>query len=321
MIYYFSGAAHQEIKREMNVDQLFSAYHEKKLVENVIKYKKENPDKDFHIMLDSGAFSHYMNSLKKGIKLTDEDMYAYTDEYLKFLDKVGDDLTCFVAVDSVPNPAAMDYTLAEKTWKNYLYMYDRIRPENRDKLIPVFHFGEDFKWLKQYLEYRHADGSPIDYIGLAISLEGTRSVRIKWALECEKIIRESSNPNVKTHAFGVGVKSVLEHIHVTSTDATSWVKRAAFGMIAIDDKSVVISSVQRDNPNSDKYYGNSSMAYTSAVEDVIKERGYTLEDLQEKTNERVRFNIDDTLRWVKELNDTQEKRDAVQKLSMKKSLW
>ena len=35
---------------------------------------------------------------------------------------------------------------------NYLYMYDRLKPEIRHKLIPVFHFGEDFKWLKNMLE-------------------------------------------------------------------------------------------------------------------------------------------------------------------------
>ena len=75
-------------------------------------------------------------------------MYDYTDEYLKFLNEYGQDLEVFVGVDSVPDPDNVNPDYARKTWENYLYMYDRLKPEIRHKLIPVFHFGEDFKWLK-----------------------------------------------------------------------------------------------------------------------------------------------------------------------------
>lgn len=195
-------------------------------------------------MVDSGAFSFYQQSKKKGHILTDQEMYDYTDEYLKFLNEYGQDLEVFVGVDSVPDPDNVNPDYARKTWENYLYMYDRLKPEIRNKLIPVFHFGEDFKWLKNMLEYVHADGTHLNYIGLAISLEGTTKVRINWANACRKMINESSNPDVKTHAFGVGVKSVLDYIDVTSTDATSWVKRAAYGMISINDKTIFVSDIQ-----------------------------------------------------------------------------
>ena len=271
--YYFSGAYSQELKIELNVDQLFTIYHEKKLVEKIIKYKREHPEYTAKLMLDSGAFTLYQNSLKKGHVLTDEEMQAYVDEYLAFLNEWGDDLTCFVAVDTVPNPEDVDQTFAQKTWDNYLYMYSKLRPEIRDKLIPVFHYGEDFKWLKNFLEYRHEDGTPIRYIGLAISLEGTRDVRITWATKCRKIINESSNPNVMTHAFGVGVKSVLDHIQVTSTDATSWVKRAAYGMISIDDKTIYISDIQKAKFNG-SHYTEKSKAYQEEVEKRITDWGF-----------------------------------------------
>jgi len=302
MIYYFSGAYEQKLKREMNIDQLFSFYHEKKLVISTIEYKKENPDKTFKIMLDSGAFTHFQQSKKKGIILSDKDIQDYTDDYLEYLNEWGDYLECFVGVDSVPDPENVDPTYAEKTWKNYLYMYERLRPEIRDKLIPVFHFNEDFKWLKNMLEYRHEDGTPIDYIGLAISLEGVKKVRIAWANQCRKIIEESSNPNVKTHAFGVGVKSVLEHINVTSTDATSWVKRAAFGMISIDDVAVPISDVQ-EQVIGGKHYTEKSLAHQEGIEKIIKERGYDLEDIKTNPYTRARFNIEDTLMWLDKVGD------------------
>lgn len=170
-------------------------------------------------------------------------MQEYTDSYIDFLNEYGEGLEVFVGVDTVPDPEHVDPTFVHKTWANYLYMYSKLKPEIRKKLMPVFHFGEDFNELKKWLEYTHQDGSHLDYLGLAISLEGTPKVRINWANQCRKLIESSSNPNVKTHAFGVGVKSVLDNINVTSTDATSWVKRAAYGMISINDRTIYVSEI------------------------------------------------------------------------------
>lgn len=275
-VYYYSGAYNPKLKRELNCDQLFSVYHEKRLIIDTIKYKREHPEYTAKMMCDSGAFTHFQNMKKKGEILTDEAIYAYTDEYLDFLNEWGDDLTCFVGVDSVPDPTNVDPTYADKTWENYLYMWKKLKPSIRHKLIPVFHYGEDWKHLKRFLEHVHEDGSRLDYIGLAISLEGTKKVRIDWGQQCMKIIASSSNPNVKTHAFGVGVRSVLEHIDVYSTDATSWVKRAAYGMISINDKTIYISDVQK-NKLVGNHYTERSSAFQYEVEKAIFDKGFTLE--------------------------------------------
>ena len=272
-VYYFSGSYSQSLKRSMNVDQLFSMYHEPKLVIDTIMYKREHPEYTAKIMLDSGAFSHFQNMKKKGEVLTDEMIYEYTDKYIEYLNEWGEDLECFVGVDSVPDPTNVDPTYIQKTWDNYMYMWERLKPSIRHKLIPVFHYGEDFEWLKKFLNHRHPDGSKIEYMGLAISLEGTRSIRINWGQKAMKIIRESTNPNVKTHAFGVGVKSVLEYIDVYSTDATSYLKRAAYGMISINDKTIYVSDMQKDNGKGN-HYTDKSTAYQYDVEKVIEERGF-----------------------------------------------
>lgn len=288
-IYYFSGMSYQDIKRRLNIDQLFSQWHERKGIRSLIEYKKEHPEHTGRIMVDSGSFTAYT----KGVHID-------IDDYLKFIDEIGDYVTVFVAVDDVPDPMNMDYNKAKTTWDNYLYMVERIRPELRDKLIPVFHYGEDFKWLRNMLEYRHPDGSPIKYIGLAISLEGTKNVRINWGRECMRVIHESSNPNVMTHAFGVGVKSVLDNITVTSTDATSWVKRAAYGMIAVDDKSIHVSEVMKAKAD-DRSLSQQSKALQEDVLKRIKQRGFTLEELEQDSGKRAEFNILDTLDWVAKL--------------------
>lgn len=284
-VYYFSGAYSPNLKRELNCDQLFSYYHEPKLVIDTLKYAQEHPEYTAKIMLDSGAFTHYQVLKKKGIELTDTEIYEYTDRYLEFLNEHGEGLTCFVGVDSVPDPTNVDHTYADKTWENYLYMWNKLKPSIRHKLIPVFHYGEDWKHLERFLEYVHEDGSKLDYIGLAISLEGTKKVRIDWGQQAMKIIAASSNPNVKTHAFGVGVKSVLEHIDVYSTDATSWVKRAAYGMISINDKTIYISDIQKDKLTGN-HYSERSVAYQTEVETAIKDRGFKVDP------EKVTYTVD-----------------------------
>lgn len=274
--YYFSGAYSQKLKIEMNIDQLFSFYHERALVTKIIKYKREHPEYTANIMLDSGAYTHFQNSLKKGVVLTDKELYEYTDDYIEFLNEWGEDLTCFVGVDTVPDPKNVDPTFIVKTFNNYLYMYERLDPSIRHKLIPVFHYGEDLAALERWLEYRHADGTPIDYIGLAISTEDSSKERIRWGRECMRLIAQSSNPHVKTHAFGVGVRAVLEHIDVTSTDATSWVKAAAYGMIKIEDKPYGVSTVCKE-ALSDKHYNEKSVGNIEAVEQIVKQRGYSID--------------------------------------------
>lgn len=309
-VYFYSGAYDQDLKRELNADQLFSIYHEKRLVIDTIMYKREHPECTAKIMLDSGAFTLYQKYKKNNEILPDEVLQQYVDDYIDFLNEWGDDLFCFVAVDSVPDPTNVDQSFAQKTWDNYLYMYSKLKESVRDKLIPVFHYGEDFKWLRNMLEYRHEDGSPVDYIGLAISLEGTRKVRITWGQECMKIIERSSNPNVKTHAFGVGVKSVLDNINVTSTDATSWVKRAAYGMISIDDKTIYVSDIQKKKLCGN-HYGERSMAFQEEVEKIIKDRGFRFDP------EIVPFTLEDnTARFTLESGDVIAVRDG-DKLTVK----
>lgn len=309
-VYFYSGAYDQDLKRELNADQLFSIYHEKRLVIDTIMYKREHPECTAKIMLDSGAFTLYQKYKKNNEVLPDEVLQQYVDDYIDFLNEWGDDLFCFVAVDSVPDPTNVDQSFAQKTWDNYLYMYSKLKESVRDKLIPVFHYGEDFKWLRNMLEYRHEDGSPVDYIGLAISLEGTRKVRITWGQECMKIIERSSNPNVKTHAFGVGVKSVLDNINVTSTDATSWVKRAAYGMISIDDKTIYVSDIQKKKLCGN-HYGERSMAFQEEVEKIIKDRGFRFDP------EVVPFTLEDnTARFTLESGGVVAVRDG-DKLTVK----
>lgn len=302
MIYYYSGASYQKMKIELGVDQLFSVYHEKKLIRQLIEYKKTHPEHKGKIMVDSGAFSIYQKSKKENV---DVDYKSYIDDYLQFIEETGDYVEVFAEVDVIPDPTNMNYDVAEASWKNYLYMIENVNPKYRDKIIPLFHYGEDFKWLRNMLEYTHSDGNHIPYIGLAISLEGTTKIRVEWGRKCFQIIAESSNPEVKTHGFGVGVYSVCKQLNLTSTDATSWVKLAAYGGIYINGKTVHVSNVMQDRGDK-RYFENLGESYRHEVMEMIKKRGYTLQQLQESSEARARFNILDTIEWVEKCNPVAE---------------
>ena len=303
MDYYFSGATNLDIKRELNVNHLFAQHSERKAIRETIEYKKAHPEFTGKIMVDSGAFSMFTQGLK-----------IDTQSYLDFIDEIGDDVDAFVSIDHLTDPKNIDFSLAQKTWDNYLYMRERIRPELRDKFIIVFHYGEDFKWLKNMLEYRDEDGKQIKYIGLGIAIANNVKTRLDWLSKCNAIIAESSNPDVKTHAFGVGVKSVLDHIPVTSTDATSWIRVAAFGGILVDNVSVPISTVREETDlKAFSGYPESKKKY---ILDKITQRGFTLEELQESTDARAKFNIMDTIEWVSAINAR-----SMKNVATKVDLW
>ena len=42
-VYYYSGAYNPALKRQLNIDQLFSYYHEPKPVIDTIRYAHEHP--------------------------------------------------------------------------------------------------------------------------------------------------------------------------------------------------------------------------------------------------------------------------------------
>ena len=93
------------------------------------------------LLVDSGAHSAHT----KGIELDLEEYIGFANEHM-------DDITLYVQVDKIPGvylmpKTAKDFLEApELSWENYLYM--REKSKDPDKLVPVFHQGEDFKWLE-----------------------------------------------------------------------------------------------------------------------------------------------------------------------------
>lgn len=162
-----------------------------------------------NIMIDSGAFTAWS-----------KDINIDVDKYIEWINKWDKYATLFGQIDVIPPKTATKQEVDEcckKTWDNYLYMKDRIT--SPEKLLYTFHYGEDYKWLIQALEYRDNNGKQIEYMALGGLVGRTTKQRIYFLNKCFDIIKHSSNPNIKVHGFGVSSKKLWKKYPFESCDS------------------------------------------------------------------------------------------------------
>ena len=230
---YFAGSQCKEADElmvKLNCNRLFSQENDRKNISNWQNYKHSRRTQyKGNIFIDSGAFSVHT----KGIELD-------VDEYINYINSIDDDIHIFAQVDKIPGEFGKEKTKEQileapkLSWDNYLYMKEKV--VSRDKLLPIFHQGEDFKWLHNMLEYTHEDGSHIDYIGISPANDKSSKEKEIFIHKCFNIIKKSSNPSVKTHAFGMTSKWILERYPFTSADSTSWLMTGANGNIMTEEQ-------------------------------------------------------------------------------------
>lgn len=269
------------LKKELSCNQLLSQLNERKAILDWVEYFKSHPDCKSKLFIDSGAFSAHT----KG-KVVD------VDDYIKFINEIDDYVYVFAQVDKIPGEFRKEKTpeqlasAPKESWDNYLYMVERVK--SRDKLLPVFHQGEDFKWLHNILEYRHPDGKPIDYIGISPANDMHVNEKRKWIERVFRTIKNSSNPNVKTHAFGMTSLNLLEIYPFTSADSTSWILTGAMGSIMTKYGSKLTSDRQIKSPD---HILNLKPEYKKEFENYLDKYDLTLEDVINKGDKREEFNL------------------------------
>ena len=173
------------------------------------------------------------------------------------------------------------------SWENYLYM--REKSKDPSKLVPVFHQGEDLKWLRNMLDYKFSDGSHIPYIGLSPRGDVSLKAKYDFSAECFATIQNSSNPNVKTHAFGATSLEMLERLPYTSADSTTWVLVSAFGQVwmpnCIDGDingvgiKLGVSEENRSHPTATQTYWEQPAKIKKKLDDYFESIGTNIEEL------------------------------------------
>jgi len=227
-------------------------------------------------MLDSGAFSAWTKKIN-----IDLDKYiAFCLEYNSYIDYV-------VNLDVIPGewgqkalPSAEIERSASKGWANYQYMLSKGIP--KDKLIHIFHQGEDFKWLEKMV-------AVIPYIGLSPANDRSTSEKQQWLDDCMKYVCDDKGyPKVKWHGFAVTSLRLMFRYPWYSVDSTSWVMTSRMGGVYVpqyksgkwiyDENSWKIS-VSTKSPNKSeegKHIDTLSKIQREHIFTYFAEKGYIL---------------------------------------------
>lgn len=171
------------------------------------------------LMLDSGAFSVW----SKGITISVDDYADFCIAHPK--------TSYFVSLDVIPGSPTAQYRTAEvvesaasQGWKNYLRMLKK--GVLFEKLIPVFHQGESFKWLEKMLDIE------APYIGLGGIQQVGRAAAIRWLKTVRNyLLNCDGSPKVRVHGFAVNDLEVMRVFPWHSVDAASWGVRASYGSV------------------------------------------------------------------------------------------
>ncbi len=173
--------------------------------------------KNLRVALDSGAFSLYNTKFahsKKGMEsdkhLADYDYVkskefkAYLEGYIAFVHEHKDKLDFYITLDIIYN--------AKASLKVLKYIEScGLTP------IPVFHHGEDFKYLKRYLDN-------YEYIGVG-GLGQRTSVQkyIDFGDQIFKMVCDKhGQPTCKIHGFAMTSVQLMKRYPWYSSDSSTW---------------------------------------------------------------------------------------------------
>lgn len=292
---YFAGSSYEEVMKygkEKNICKLFTQAGERKSITEWANEKIEGKIKN-KLFVDSGAYTSHT-------KGHDVDV----DDYINYVNNLDEGITLFAQVDKIPGKFGIPRTREEilkapaESWDNYLYMRNKVK--SPEKLVPIFHQDEQFRWLENMLEWKDENGHHIPYIGISSSKDKAPKFREAWYWKVFDVIERSSNPGVKTHSFGTSSIRHLETFPFTSSDATSWLRGAAFGSITTDYGTILVSGVQ----DKDKAHINACPISYDNLKEYVLNYGFELNELIYDTEDskahikRQMFNIAYLQKWA-----------------------
>lgn len=280
--FYFAGTStteNQDFICNMCGNILRSYINDKRSIAELIE-KKKNKTWDGNLLIDSGAFTVH----RKGSKVD-------VDAYIEFLNTNKEYIYKAIQLDDIPGVWGQVKTIEQvmnspiKTWENYLYMVNKL--EKPEMLLPVFHQGENFEYLKQMLAFKYKDGSKIDYICISGNKERTAKERKDWYAKVFDVIIKSDNAQVKTHCLGSATFTDMEEFPFTSSDATSWLMTSINGGILTPYGSILVSDVQKHDK---KHILNMPKPCIDKITEMCTEYSIPLDELRDSYIARSNFN-------------------------------
>lgn len=266
---YFAGSqckqAEQMIK-DLNCHRLLSYVNDKKHV-------RDRFEEGLETFIDCGAYSAFTKGKEIDI-----------DKYIEFLNIHSDLIHPCASLDFIPKGRDVNAINegAEKSWQNYLYMIDKLK--NPKSVLPVFHYGEDFKYLRQILEY---NSPKVDYMAFGGLVFASTKDRHKWIAQAFDIIKNSSNPDIKVHGFGVTNLNILETYPFYSADSTTWIMTGSNGNILTKYGVLTLSNKKLDAPRHISKYPDIYEELKQQFTDI----GLNLDESAEDYRQRMVWNV------------------------------
>lgn len=270
--FYFAGATTERIRNYLiglNANVLKSYYIDKSVIEKFFDAKKAGWKGK--LMIDNGEFSFHRHGGSIDI-----------DEYIDWLNKNDEYIDYAIAVDNIPGKWRQPRTLhdyqvsTQKTWENYLYMIERVKSPN--KLLPVFHQGDDFSALERFLSLPN-----LTYMCIAGSKDLTNADREIFYEKCFDII-DKLRPDIKVHCLGSATISNVEKFRFISLDSTTCNMVAAMGNVFIDGQVTYVG----DNL---KTLMSMGADYIDALNRHCINYGFNINDIGSEYQSRCMFNI------------------------------
>lgn len=290
---YFAGAPFDtEVGRDIRNNNrcvLLSQLNDRSTIYKWIEELKTNPNAKCKLFIDSGAFSAWT----KG-KVID------VEEYIDFINKNSQYIEVAAAVDKIPGEARTSNVASEKdveeaaaqTWQNFLYMRSKVN--DKKKLLYTFHAGEPWRFLKQALEYKDAFGQ-IDYLAIGGLVGKNKDIQKGIIDKVFEMIKESPNPNVKVHGFGLTRLGYLEQYPFTSADSTAWLMTGINGSIFSKWGTLKVSdrSIYRED-----HVANKLEAGQEEIKVYVESKGFTLDELMTNDQKRQEWNYRYLCDWA-----------------------
>lgn len=253
------------------------------------------------LMLDSGAFTAWTKGESIDLK-----------EYITYIKKHRAEIDTYFNLDVIPGGRNRKPTEAEideaakQSYKNLQTM----KKAGLDP-IPVFHFGEDFKWLEKLL----ADGHK--YIGIG-ALVGKPELETKRFLDkvFTRLTTRDGKPIIKVHGLGVSSFELIRRYPFYSCDATSWALTAAYGSIYLpkykngkpdytqDPIKLTISDAKREGGVPNDHFVRYGDLMTERVKDFLEKHvGVDAKAASEDYVERARAVVYFMIRFAEAIKD------------------
>lgn len=233
------------------------------------------------IFMDSGAFSAFTRKAEVNL-----------EEYIAFLQEYKDKLDVYCCLDVIGD--------VEATWKNFERMLAAgLHP------LPVYHVGEDVKYLHRCLEY--------DYFCLGgMAKDASAKLRVPFLDKAFTIICDKDGiPKSKVHGLGMTSFELMRRYPFYSVDSTSWVLSAGMGSIFLPSRGkdtkydfsgrphVLSFSDRKTNNELGKHFDTCSKDYQEWIVEYLDYKGFTLEGIRASYKDRRAINVEYLMEFQK----------------------